>query len=209
MKLRIFLLIIAFPALVSAQWHSLALKAGVYTPYDLKTGAIYGIDYSTIFNDNLSLLVSCDLYYKSIANDAYLESSKRLGADIQTVQRLSEWVGWHLPVTVKLRFEIPLEQTFFRPFIVGGLGYGVTHISYQSFADSLDNSSKSSSLTYNGLVWQFGGGILYRIGNNTDMIFEIIQNSAEFQHNEDNFRFTTLNSSGIIFRLGVSFEFKR
>ncbi|MGE5412161.1 MAG: outer membrane beta-barrel protein [Clostridiales bacterium] len=208
MKMRIFLFLMLFPVIVNAQWNLLSFKAGVYTPYDLKTGAIYGIDYGTVLDNNISLMLSGDLYYKSIINENYLDNSERLGINIRTGQRLSEWIGWHLPITAKVRFEIPLEKSLLRPYAVAAIGYGVTHVSYTAF-DSNNQDNEGNSFTYNGVVWQLGAGLLYRIGRNTDLLFEIIQNSAEFTEHEDFNRFTTLNSSGLIFRLGVSLEFLR
>ncbi|MGE5683077.1 MAG: outer membrane beta-barrel protein [Bacillota bacterium] len=209
MKVKIFLFMLLFPVLLQAQqWNMLSLKAGVYTPYDLKTGAIYGIDYGTVLNKNISLMISGDLYYKSIVNDNYLESSDRLGVNIRTGQRLNEWTGWHLPLTGKIRYEIPLENSLVCPYAVGALGYGVTHVSFMSY-DNTGRDGEENSFTYNGIVWQLGLGVLYRVSRNTDLLFEVIQNSAEFTEHEDFNRFTTLNSSGVLFRLGVSLEFLR
>ncbi|MGE5498250.1 MAG: outer membrane beta-barrel protein [Syntrophothermus sp.] len=208
MKTRILLLILIFPVLLSAQWKTFSFKAGVYTPFDLKTGAVYGIDYGAYLDKNIALLFSGDLYYKSILNDSFLESSDQLGVNIKTGQHLGEWTGWHLPLTGKIRFEFPMENKLFRPYVIAGVGYGFTRISYFALNEN-GIDGESNSMTFNGMVWQLGAGALYRISTNTDILFEIVHNNAEFRDNIDRFRFTSLNSSGIMFRLGLSFDFRQ
>ncbi|MCX6152175.1 MAG: outer membrane beta-barrel protein [Ignavibacteriales bacterium] len=207
MKNKILTFLLLLPILSIAQWKSFSFKAGVYTPYDLKNGAIYGIDYGTILNENITFLISGDLYYRSIRNDSYLNNEEKLGVKIRTGQKLNEWVGWHLPITAKLRVEFPMDRAPVSPFVVGGIGYGLTRISYESY-NSFSNESETISLTYNGFVWQVGGGILYRIGPNSSLMLEIIHNAAYFEKEEKYNQFTSLNSSGVIMRIGIDFAFR-
>jgi opacity protein-like surface antigen len=204
MKKKIISFLILIPVISFSQRNDFALKIGIYTPYDLKTGVIYGIDYGSKINENLTFLFGADLYYKNITNDYRLGSEEKLGVKIGTGQRLNEWVGWHLPLTLKLRIEIPLERTPINPYIVGGVGYGITHISYEIYNNN-SYESETSSLNYNGFVWQAGGGVLFRIGRRANLLFEIMHNSAFFEKEERYNMFTTLNSSGAIFRFGIDF----
>jgi hypothetical protein len=206
MKKALFIMILLIPLLVNAQWKDLTFKAGVYTPYDLKSGVIYGMDYGTKLNENIVLLFGADLYYKSIVNDAYLSNEEVLGVKIRTGQRLSEWVGWHLPLTAKLRVEFPLEKLPVKPYAIGGVGYGVTHISYESY-NNLNDETETESITYNGFVWQIGGGILLKLGYHSNLLFEVIHNSAYFEKEERFNQFSALNSSGVLFRVGINFQF--
>jgi opacity protein-like surface antigen len=206
MRKSIIILFFLLPILSLAQWKNFSFKAGVYTPFDLKTGAIYGIDYGTRLNENIVFLLGGDLYYKSIVNDAYLSNEEKLGVKIRTGQRLSEWVGWHLPLTAKIRVEFPMDRIPIKPYAVGGVGYGVTHISYDTYNNSTDES-ETESLTYNGFVWQIGGGILFRLGYHSNLLFEIIHNSAYFEKEERYNQFSALNSSGVLFRFGIDFSF--
>lgn len=192
--------------ITTAQWKSLTFKAGYYTPYDLKSGFMYGLDYGTQINENISFLLSGDLYYRNIRNDSFLGSSERLGVKINEGQRLDEWVGWHLPVTAKIRVEFPVNRSLITPFATGGVGYGITRVSYETF-DSYSDDIYTSSLTYHGFVWQLGGGIMYHLGHNSNLLFEILHNSAIFEKEEKNHYFTRLNSSGLVFRLGINFSF--
>ena len=206
MKKKIIAIIFMLPLISFAQRNDFAVKLGIYTPYDLKSGIIYGIDYGSKLNENITFLFGCDLYYKDIRNDYNFGSVEKLGIKIGTGQKLNEWVGWHMPLTLKLRIEIPLEKTPVKPYAVGGVGYGVTHISYETY-NKISDESETTSLTYNGLVWQIGGGILFRIGRRTNLLLEIMHNSASFEKEERFNMFSTLNSSGAIFRFGIDFNF--
>lgn len=207
MKKYLLIIAVLIPTeLFFAQWKSFTFKAGYYTPYDLKSGFIYGIDYGTMVNENIAFLISGDLYYRDIRNDSFLGSTEKLGIKINEGQRLDEWIGWHLPITAKLRIEFPVNRSLVTPFAIGGIGYGVTRVSYQTF-DSYSDDSYTSSLTYHGFVWQLGGGIMYPIGRHANLLFEVMHNSAVFEKEERSHYFTQLNSSGVIFRLGLNFSF--
>jgi hypothetical protein len=134
MKKEIFAFLILLPVLLFPQRNDFALKIGIYTPYDLKSGVIYGIDYGSKLNEN------------------------------------------------------------------------ITFLSYETY-NNISYKSETNSLTYNGFVWQAGGGILFRIGRRSNLIFEIMHNSALFEKEERFNTFTTLNSSGAIFRFGLDFNF--
>ncbi len=203
---KMFLIVLLVSVCSLSQWKSFSFKAGVYTPYDLKTGFIYGIDYGTYLNENVSFIFGADLYYKSIRNDSFLTSADKLGVNITTGQKLNEWICWHFPLTAKIKAEFPLRQSPVFPYVIGGVGYGFTHVSYEKFDNSSDRS-ESASLTYSGFVWQIGGGIMYKIGYNSNLVFEIMHNNAEFEKEEEFNKFSSLNSSGVIFRAGIEFEF--
>ncbi|RJP65727.1 MAG: hypothetical protein C4539_12895 [Ignavibacteriales bacterium] len=205
MKKIIFILLITTIACFS-QWKSFSFKVGVYTPYNLKTGFVYGIDYGTYINENVAFIFGADLYYKSIRNDSYLTSAEKLGVKINTGQRLSEWVGWHLPITAKLKVEFPLPHSPIYPYAIGGIGYGVTRVSFETF-NNAEDESEANSITYNGFVWQLGGGIFYKIGYNSNLVFEVIHNAADFEKEERYNTFSSLNSSGVMFRAGIDFAF--
>lgn len=207
MKRVITIIIILLPVMIAnAQWKSFTFKAGYYTPYDLKSGFIYGLDYGFFANETVAFLISGDLYYREIRNDSYLGSSERLGIKIREGQRLDEWVGWHFPVTAKLRVEFPVNRSLVSPFAIGGVGYGLTRVSYETY-DSYAEESDAASLTYHGMVWQIGGGIMYYFSRNSSLLFEIMHNSAVFEKEEKDHYFTEMNSSGVIFRLGINFSF--
>jgi len=208
MKKSLYIIVLSFflPVLLNAQWKSFTFKAGYYTPYDLKSGFMYGIDYGTLINENVAFLISGDLYYRNIRNDSYLGSSERLGIKVNEGQRLDEWVGWHLPITAKIRVEFPVNRSLITPFAIGGVGYGITRVSYETF-DAASDDLSTSSLTYHGVVWQLGGGIMYHLGHNSNLLFEVMHNSANFEKEEKNHYFTRLNSSGVMFRLGINFSF--
>ncbi|MGE5400002.1 MAG: outer membrane protein [Ignavibacteriales bacterium] len=208
MRFKILLILLALPVISFAQLRSLSFKLGVYTPYDLKTGIIYGADYGTIIDDHITFMIGADLYYKDITNESYLSSSEKLGVKIRSGQRMSEWVAWHFPLTGKIRVEFPMQKSPVYPYVVAGIGYGITHVSYSTY-NNYSERPDENSLTYHGVVWQLGGGILYNIGPNTDLLLEVMHNSADFEKEEGFNQFSALNSSGVIMRVGVHFAFRR
>lgn len=206
MRFKVLVFLLFLPALSFAQLKSLSFKVGVYTPYDLKTGVMFGMDYGIIVNEHITFLFGTDVYYKDISNESYLSSTEKLGVKIRSGQRMNEWVAWHVPITGKVRIEFPMQKGPLYPYVVAGIGYGVTHISYGMYS-SYSEKPEESTLTYHGGVWQIGGGILYNLNKNTDLLFEIMQNSANFEKDEGYNYFSTLNSSGVVFRAGVHFAF--
>ncbi|MGE5350582.1 MAG: outer membrane beta-barrel protein [Acidobacteriota bacterium] len=206
MRYKILFFLLFLPVLSFAQLKSFSFKLGLYTPYDLKTGMMYGMDYGIIVNEHVTFLLGADLYYKDISNESYLSSSEKLGVKIRSGQRMNEWTAWHFPLTGKVRVEFPLQDSKIYPYVVAGLGYGVTHISYGMYSNYSENPDEST-LTYYGGVWQLGGGILYNLNKNADFLFEIMQNSASFEKDEGYNYFSTLNSSGVVFRAGIQFVF--
>lgn len=207
-----FLILYSVPAL--AQPHSWTFKVGGYFPKDLKTGMMYSIDYGQIIDEHVTILFGGDFYYRSIRNDASLGNSENLGVKIGEFEHLSEWTGWHLPLTIKAKISFPADNLRIVPYGVAGIGYGVTHVSYDLYREIPDpplvNSHSnnvevmpSSSLTYSGFVWQAGGGVMYRLGRSSDLTAEVMYNGAMFEKDEENNRYTTLNSSGITVRAGL------
>lgn len=204
-KLLLFVLLFAsFP--LFAQSNSLALKAGYFAPADLKSGAIFGLDYGYIIDESVTILLGCDFFYRSIRDDADLGDAEQLGVKIGKGEHLSRWTGWHLPLTAKVKVEFPTNEERLRPYAAAGVGYGFTHVSFDKFNNL--NSPSSASLTYDGFVWQVGGGVLYSIGSRSQLLFEAMYDGASFEKDEDNNKFTTLNSSGLIIRGGVNFQLR-
>lgn len=202
MKKLMFILVMVLPVMLSAQWKDFSFKIGYYTPYDLKSGAVYGLDYGVILDRNVTLLFGADLYYKNITNDAYLGSYDKLGVKIRQGQILNEWTGVHVPFTGKIRFEFPVERTNVHPYIIAGLGYGFTHVSLDTY-DAYSDEPEHASITYHGFVWQLGGGVMFQISRFTNLLLEINHNYAQFEKYENHNIFTTLNSSGFMFRVGI------
>lgn len=202
MKKLLLMLIFILPIILNAQMTDIAFKIGYYTPYDLKSGFMYSMDYGIILDRNISLLIGADLYYKSISNEAYLDSYENLGVKIRKGQRLDEWTGVHLPILGKIRFEIPVEEKYLHPYVYGGVGYGFTHVSLETYDQDLQEPA-SESFTYHGVVWQVGGGIMFQISRFSNLLFEIGHNYALFEKEEDYNLFTTLNSSGFMFKFGI------
>jgi opacity protein-like surface antigen len=203
MKKYTILLLILFSMQAFAQQRSWTLKAGAYFPLDLKTGTMFGADYGYAVDETVTLLFGGDFYYRGIRNDADLGDAEKLGVKISTGEHLSKWTGWHLPLTFKIRLTFPTQNERLTPFGIAGLGYGITYVSYDIYNDARKFPSESS-LTYSGFVWQVGGGVLYQIGRNSELMGELIYNGASFEKDEENNRYTTLNSSGVILRAGIN-----
>jgi len=201
MKRLILVFFLGMTIHLFAQANSLSLKAGYYFPADLKPGGVYGIDYGLRIDESVRLLVSGDFYYKSIRDDVNYGEAEELGVQIEQGEHLSQWVGWHLPLTLKAQIEIPSGHGRIRPFASAGLGYGLTHVSYEKYS-----SNSSAAMTYGGFVWQLGGGVLIGLGSRSDFQIELLYNGASFEKNVSASKFTTLNSSGLILRGGLSLD---
>lgn len=200
MKKLLLLFIIALSFNSIAQTKCFGLKAGYYFPANLKSGVIFGLDYGYRIDESVSIMLGTDFYFKSINQDVTVGEAEELGVKITQGELLSQWFGWHLPVTLKAKIEIPLQDEGIKPFGFAGFGYGATYISYEKF-----NEHQSASLTYSGFVWQLGGGAGFALGSKSNLIVEALYNGASFDKNISANRFTTLNSSGFVLRAGINF----
>jgi hypothetical protein len=196
--LLLFIVVLSFNAF--AQSKTVGIKAGYYFPADLKSGMILGFDYGYRIDESVSIMFGTDFYYKSINEDVNYGEAQQLGVKIEQYQHLSQWIGWHLPFTLKARVEIPIQDEAIKPFATAGLGYGFTHISYENL-----EQKQSASFTYNGFVWQLGGGIMFGLGSKSQLVVEALYNGASFDKDVSETRFTTLNSSGFALRAGINF----
>ena len=197
----VLIFLAAAPAFAS---NTFSFKVGAYAPADLKAGIIWGADYGYSVDENVSILIGADLYYKNITDREDLGDTEKVGVTLETGRYLSEWKGLHLPLTAKVMIEFPMgDYSNFKPFMTAGLGFGFTHISFTDIEESTGDAN-DESLTYGGFVWQLGGGVLYRIGSRSNLLGEILYNSAKFEKDEDNGYYTTLNSSGLIIRAGFN-----
>jgi hypothetical protein len=200
MKKFLLLFFIAFSLNIYAQTKCVGLKAGYNFPVNLKSGVVFGLDYGYRVDESVSILLGTDFYFKSINEDVSYGDAEQLGVKISQAEHLRQWLGWHLPVTLKARIEIPLHEEAIKPFGSAGFGYGVTHISFEKF-----DEHQSASLTYNGFVWQLGGGIMFALGSRSQLMIEALYNGASFDKDLSESRYTTLNSSGVVLRAGINF----
>jgi opacity protein-like surface antigen len=170
-------------------------------PSELKSGVVWGADYGYVIDENVSLLIGGDLYYRNIRNITKTGEIEDMGIKQEEFQELSEWTGYHIPITGKFKIKFPMQGYRFKPYGIGGVGFGLTHVSFEG--TDISNENQKDSLTYTGFVWQLGGGILYRIGSKSNLIIEIIYNRANFEKENENY-FTTLDSSGLMLRAGIN-----
>ena len=189
-----------FSLSVFATSKDFSFKVGYYAPSNLKSGIVWGVDYGYAVDEAVSIGIGADLYYRTVKDIKDIGEAKDLGVTITASETMSEWKAWHLPILAKVRFNIPMSDGYeaLRPFLTGGLGYGITHVSY--------TISKEESTTYTGFVWQIGGGAMYRLGGRSNFLVEIIYNGASFDKDESETKFTTLDSSGVMFRVGINVQ---
>ncbi len=200
---------VCFVAMTFATSNSFSFKVGYYMPNDLPyNGIIWGADYGYQVDENVEILASGDLYVRSVENITEQEDVEKVGVNISQYSKLSEWSAWHLPLTFKVRVSFPMDDNdSIKPFVLAGLGYGITHVSFTASADADGNplaSPHEESITYNGFVWQVGGGVKMRVGSRSNLIGELIYNSASFDKKEGELNFSNLDSSGMIIRAGIN-----
>lgn len=203
MKKFLIVFLMLFSILSMAQKNRATFTIGYYIPFNLKSGIMWNLEYGYIIDDRFSVSIGGDLYYRTVTNISDLGESEDLGVTIGVGQVMSEWSGWHLPLTAKARAEFGNK---IKPFATAGIGYGITHVS-SSIYDNNTHTTNSESLTYYGFVWQVGTGALIAIGPRSNVVLCLLYNDAVFDKSEENNIFTVLNSSGIVFRAGVDFAF--
>ncbi len=209
-KISMFVLtVMAVFAVTCATSNSFSFKVGYYMPNDLPyNGIIWGADYGYQVDENVEILASGDLFLRSVENITDQGDIEKVGVPISQFSKLSEWSVWHLPLTFKVRISFPIdEESKVKPFALAGIGYGITHVSYTASADENGDplaNPQEESLTYNGFVWQVGGGVMLRVGSRSNFIGELIYNGASFDKKEGELLFSNLDSSGFILRAGIN-----
>ncbi|HMA68673.1 MAG TPA: outer membrane beta-barrel protein [Candidatus Mcinerneyibacterium sp.] len=200
-KITLLLLIfIIFSISIFSLSNNFAFKVGYYFPSELKSGVIWGIDYGYAIDENVSVVLTGDLYYKKIRDITKKGEIEQVGVKQEIFQKLNEWKGLHIPLTVKFKVKFPVGSYKIKPYGALGIGYGMTHVSFEG-TDIGDNNI-DDSITYTGFVWQASGGILYRLGSRSNLVAELMYNGAKFEKDNENY-FTTLNSSGLVIRTGI------
>src|SRR6056297_3081269 len=106
-KIMLILVTVVMIFSVYATSNSFTFKAGYYFPAELESGVIWGADYGYVIDENVSLLFGGDLYYKSIRNIKKQDEIKQVGVKEEVFTEVSEWTGFHIPLTGKVKVKIP------------------------------------------------------------------------------------------------------
>lgn len=168
--IAVMMIFTIFSSNALARSRTMDLKLGIFNPDDAKTGFIIGGRLGSNIDNRINVGLALDYFHKG-----YDISTKK--EDVEVVE--ARFSSNMLPIMVDIQTIFPLDYNAeLTPFAHLGLGYEILWNS-EEYPDQEDETR-----TYTGFGWLLGGGVLYKIGHNSDLILEIFYNSCTVKRDE-------------------------
>jgi hypothetical protein len=183
---------------------SLTVRVGYVNPENARPGVAVGGSFGSSFNGIVSLGLGTDVYYRNYTKDTEVaETVDANGVTITTVQRELQYSTLIFPIMAELNLKIPIVWNF-SIFGDGGVGFEFLRTKVQNYQDSV-----SEKKWYAGFAWDVGGGLMYEIGNDTDIYLEGFYKNSKVRRDLDGASeflpiFEEVNLSGFGVRLGIA-----
>jgi hypothetical protein len=213
MKKKLLFFIVFIPVSIFSQFHSNAIKFGYFEPAATSGGFIIGYEGGKYFDRNFSFGWSIDWFHKSFVDQKLVEEFNYMfGIANYTINELRAKTNLHsIPLMFKVTGCIPIAPRM-KAFINGGLGAEVLLIFYSNY----QNPNKDEFTGAFDFNWNVGTGIMFALGRNSDIFFEIAYHFSEpswtYEMNDVNSSYTRIferryDMSGIMTRVGFRFYY--
>ena len=189
--LWIIFVVFVFSDCFAFQSRSIDFKLGVFNPEKVESGLLLGARFGSQIDNRMNIGLSFDYYHKS---DYETEGGKQINAKFSTNM---------LPIMLDIEAKFPMQyRSAIIPIVHLSFGYEMVwnKADYKEPQDGDDEGTK----IYHGFGWMLGSGILYKIGYNSDLIFEIFYNNSKPKRDAGQWVLPEeFNVSGIGARIGV------
>ena len=180
-----------------------SFRVGYISPENAEPGVAIGGSFGSSFNDIVSLGLGTDVYWRNFTRDTQVAESVVNGVTVSTVQREVQYSTLILPIMAELNLKIPIVWNF-SLFGDGGIGFDFLRTKVQNYQDNV-----SEIKWYAGFAWLAGGGVMYKIGNDTDLYFEAFYKHSNVRRGLDDATeylptFEEVDLSGFGLRLGIA-----
>lgn len=171
MKLRYTILLIALlPVIYFAQHNSAGIKMGKFSPGATDGGFIIGYEGSKFVDRNLAIGWSIDWFHKKYVDHTLVEQfNSYYGISSGEINELRAQTNLHsIPLMLSITANVPMFPRI-SAYLTGAAGAEVLLIFYKEFQNP-DEEEFQSAFDFS---WRAGAGVLYEIGNRSDLFFEL------------------------------------
>lgn len=183
----------------------LSVSAGYMNPKDVKDGLIVGAGLGIALDESVDLGLAVDFFHKNYTEESEVSQTDAQGMSSSLYVTEVEYSRTILPVMLTVNVKIPTSR-YFGYFIRGGLGYQFLFSKEKNY-----KLNKEDKRNFNGLGWQFAGGVFYHIGSRSTLIANAFYNSCEVNRDVKESHeglpvMERVDLSGLGFRVGVSVD---
>jgi hypothetical protein len=212
LKMKKIIMLIVLLAIMSmyAQGKIGAIKAGMFFPAACDGGFDLGIEYGLHVDTNLDVSVEMDWFKKEFKDEDYIGDVEQYDNTVIGTQyrSLGEVTIYDFPVMVMVTAKFPINFNY-KWFATGGLGAEMLYASMEVY-DANDGSEietvEESTLAFD-FNWRLGGGMIYNLGERSEVLAEISYHYSLPSIEDDNGIVTEYDMSGVMGRVGVRFFF--
>lgn len=176
------------------------LKIGYFNPKDANSGLILGASIGSAVDESVDVGLGVDFFVGGNKNEIETGSENIGGITEKESYLDSQSSITLLPITGLITVKIPASYSMFYT-VGGGAGYGLLWTKEKEFDVNGDKTS-SKSRFYQGFRWMVTGGILYKLGTRSSIIFEAFYDSSKLSREQGNLSYK-VNPSGFGIRTGV------
>lgn len=182
-----------------------SISAGYMNPKDTKSGLIAGAGLGIRLDESVDIGLAVDFFHKNYTEESDVAKTDQQGMSSSLYVTEVEYTRTILPIMLTVNVKVPTSR-YFGYFIRGGLGYEFLFSKEKNYT-----LNKDDSRNFNGLGWQFAGGIFYHIGSRSTLIASVLYNSCEVNRDvKESFEGLPIKErvdlSGIGFRIGVNVD---
>jgi opacity protein-like surface antigen len=211
MKKILFVAIVIAMVSVYGQRRMGAIKAGMFFPQASEGGFDLGLEYGMKIDTNLDVALSLDWFKKEFRDKDYIGDVEQYDGTIVGTQYkdLGKITIYDFPLMVTVTAKFPLGRQL-KWFALGGLGAEMLYASIDTY-DSNDGSevkTKEESTLAFDFNWRLGGGVMYNLGQRSEVFGELAYHYSKPSFEDDNGITTEYDMSGIMSRVGVRFSFR-
>ncbi len=206
-----FLFVLGISDILMAQAGRSAIDvhAGYLDPRDTEAGMLVGAALTSSFDEAVDVGFGFDFFQKAYTKEEQVASALNGDTQSTTYSTLVDYKRTIVPLYLSLKIKIPtIRSRSFGYFARASLSYQFLFSDEKNY-----EANKSESRKYQGLGWQAGGGIFYRVGSRSTLLAEALYNSCsvgrDVTKQSDQLPLTErVNLSGLGFRLGVELDIK-
>lgn len=210
MKKLVMILFILTPLVVSAQWHSAAIKLGHFNPSATDGGFIVGYEGGKFVDKNLRVGWSVDWFNKNYVDRTLVKDFDFYFGPSGEINELRAETNLHsIPIMFTISGLFPMSPRV-SAYATGGVGAEILLIFYNNFQDPQDDEFQGAF----DFSWRAGFGMMYELGHRSDLFGEIVYHASEpswtyevedeYTHTKRTFE-RVFDMSGVMARVGVRF----
>ncbi len=178
------------------------IKVGYFNPKDANGGLILGASLGTALDESVDICFGADLFTGSNKQEVVTGEETIGGVTEKQTYLDSESSMTLIPISGSVNVKIATLSNLVYT-VGGGIGYGLLWTKEVEY-DSNDPGKKlnSKSRFYHGFRWMLTGGLLYRVGTRSALIFEAFYDNAGLSRKKDGISYK-VNLSGFGIRTGI------